>query len=87
MVLYRKIIVYVLFEIYFIYVVVYIIFDFVYFNFDEFVELLFIMFIFLRSFYFCLFLVKIVIFFVNKKIKIFLCFNKIINKMLIFKKD
>lgn len=91
---YRKIIVHVPFEIYFTHAVVYITFDSVHFNLDEPAEPPSIMFIVylpekfsLLSMAACLSLVKTAILFANKKTKILSCLNKIINKMLTFKKD
>lgn len=84
---YRKIIVHVPSEIYFTHAVVYITFDSVHFNLDEPAEPPSIMFTFLRSSHSCLSLVKTAILFANKKTKILSCLNKIINKMLTFKKD
>lgn len=91
---YRKIIVHVPSEIYFTHAVVYITFDSVHFNLDEPAEPPSIMFIVylpekfsLLSMAACLSLVKTAILFANKKTKILSCLNKIINKMLTFKKD
>lgn len=92
---YRKIIVHVPSEIYFTHAVVYITFDSVHFNLDEPAEPPSIMFIVylpekfsLLSMAACLSLVKTAILFANKeKTKILSCLNKIISKMLTFKKD
>lgn len=91
---YRKIIVHVPSEIYFTHAVVYITFDSVHFNLDEPAEPPSIMFIVylpekfsLLSMAACLSLVKTAILLPTKKTKILSCLNKIINKMLTFKKD
>lgn len=91
---YMKIIVHVPSEIYFTRAVVYITFDSVHFNLDEPAEPPSIMFIVylpekfsLLSMAACLSLVKTAKLFANKNTKIHSCLNKIINKMLRFKKD
>lgn len=89
---YRKIIVHVPSEIYFTHAVVYITFDSVHFNLDEPAEPPSIMFTFLRSSHSCQWLLvylwsKQRYSCQQKKTKILSCLNKIINKMLTFKKD
>lgn len=89
---YRKIIVHVPSEIYFTRAVVYITFDSVHFNLDEPAEPPSIMFTFLRSSHSCQWLLvylwsKQRYSCQQKKTKILSCLNKIINKMLTFKKD